>query len=86
MKDHSISVYQARYSPSVVNKYLYTATVKKSKTFYKTTLPYDMIFTKADAYTSDVGPAPSKRGNLGPVPAPMARSCHGPLKQCYLPH
>ena len=24
-------------------------------------------------------PAPSKRGNLGPVPAPVARGCHGPL-------
>ena len=24
------------------------------------------------------GPAGSNRGNLGPVPAPVARGCHGP--------
>ena len=30
-----------------------TATVKVSKTFYKTTLPDDMIFTKEDVSTSD---------------------------------
>ena len=30
-----------------------TATVKASKEFYKTTLLYDMIFTKADTSTSD---------------------------------
>ena len=45
IKDHSISVYQARYATS--------ATVKASKKFYKTTLPYDIIFTKDDAYTSN---------------------------------
>ena len=33
-----------------------------------------------------VGPAPSKHGNLGPVPAPVARGCHGPLKHSYLPN
>ena len=53
MKDHSISVDQARYAISIVAKYLDTATVKASKKFYKTTLPYDMIFTKSDAYPSD---------------------------------
>ena len=30
-----------------------TATVKASKKFYKTTLPYDMVFTKYDTFTSD---------------------------------
>ena len=53
LKDHSISVDQARYATSIVEKYLYTATVKLSKTFYKTTLPDDMIFTKEDVSTSD---------------------------------
>ena len=53
MKDHSISVYQDRYSTYIVAKYLDTATVKTSTIFYKTTFPYDMIFTNADAYTSD---------------------------------
>ena len=53
MKDHSISVYQARYATSIVVKYLDTATVKASANFYKTTLPSGMIFIKADSYTSD---------------------------------
>ena len=53
MKYHSISMDQARYSTSVVEKYLDTATVKVSKTFYKTTLPDDMIFTKEYVSTSD---------------------------------
>ena len=53
MKDHYISVDQARYATSVVDKYLDTSTVNTNKTFYKTTLPYDMIFTKDDAATSD---------------------------------
>ena len=52
MKDHSISVDQARYATSIVAKYLDTATVKASKKFNKTTLPSDMIFSKAVAYTS----------------------------------
>ena len=52
MKDHYISVDQARYATSIVANYLYTAPVKTSKKFYKTTLPSDMIFTKADASTS----------------------------------
>ena len=46
LKDNYISVDQARYATSVVAKYLDTATVKVRKTFYKTTLPADMIFTK----------------------------------------
>ena len=53
MKDHSISVDQDRYATSIVAKYLDTSTVKASTKFYKTTLPYDMIFTKAGASTSD---------------------------------
>ena len=46
IKDHSISVDQARNDTSIVPKYLDTATVKVSKKFYKTTLPADMIVTK----------------------------------------
>ena len=46
MKDHSISVDQARYATSFVAKFLDTATVKVSTKFYKSTLPADMIFTK----------------------------------------
>ena len=53
VKCHSVSVYQARYATSIVEKYLDTDTIKTSKKFYKTTFPYDMIFTNADAYTSD---------------------------------
>ena len=36
MKDHSISVDQARYATSIVAKYLDTATVKGSKKIYNT--------------------------------------------------
>ena len=53
LKDHSISVDQARYATSIVAKLLDTATVKVSTKFYKTTFPYDMIFTKDDVSTSD---------------------------------
>ena len=53
LKDHSISVDEARYSTSIVAKYLDTAKVKVSKKFYKTILPSDMIFTKEDVSTSD---------------------------------
>ena len=53
MRDHSISVDQARYATSIVAKYLDTVTVKVSTKFYKTTLPADIIFTKEDASTSD---------------------------------
>ena len=51
MKDHSISVYQARYATYTDAKHLDTAIVKTNTKFYKTTLPYDIIFTKYDAYT-----------------------------------
>ena len=53
MKDHSISMDQARYATSIVVKYLDTATVKASTKFYNTTLLSDMIFIKADTSTSD---------------------------------
>ena len=53
LKDHSISVDQARYTSYIVAKYLDTSTVKVSTKFYKTTLPADMIFTKEDVSTSD---------------------------------
>ena len=53
IKDHSISVAQAGYSTYIVVKYFNTDTGNTSKRFYWTTFPYDMIFTKADAYTSD---------------------------------
>ena len=53
LRDHSISVDQDIYTSSIVVKYWDTAKVKTSKKFYMTILPSDMIFTKADAYTSD---------------------------------
>ena len=53
MKDNSISVDQAIYATYIVAKYLDTDKVKASTKFYKTTLPSDMILTKADASTSD---------------------------------
>ena len=53
LRDHSISVDQARYATSVVEKYLDTATVKVSTKFYKTLLPDEMIFTKEYVSTSD---------------------------------
>ena len=46
MKDHYISMDQDRYATYIVAKYLDTAKVKISKTFYKTTFPADMVFTK----------------------------------------
>ena len=53
MKDHSISVNQARYATSIVAKCLDTATVKVLTKFYKTTFPSDMIITKDNTSTSD---------------------------------
>ena len=53
MRDHSVSVDQAIYAYSIIAKYLDTATVMESTRFYKNALPSDMIFTKADASTSD---------------------------------
>ena len=42
MKDHSVSVDQYRYATSILDKYLDTATVKKSTKFYKINLPSDI--------------------------------------------
>ena len=53
MKDHYISVDQARYAIYVVKKYLYTATVKTSTKFYNTTFTYGMISKKSYASPSD---------------------------------
>ena len=53
MKDHSISVDQARYATFIVAKYLDTDTVKASTNFYKTKFPDDMILTKEYVSTSD---------------------------------
>ena len=52
IRDHYISVNQARYTTSIVAKYLDTARVNTSKKSYKTTLTPDIIFNKADASTS----------------------------------
>ena len=53
MTDHSVSVHQDRYATYIVAKYLYTSTVNTSTKFYKTTFPYDTIFTKDYVSTSD---------------------------------
>ena len=53
MKGHSISIDQNRYANYIVAKYLDTDTVKASTKFYNTNYPYHIIFTKADASTSD---------------------------------
>ena len=53
MKDHSVFMDQDRYDTFIVAKYLDTATVEARTKFYNTTLPYIMIFTKEDSYTSD---------------------------------
>ena len=53
MKDNSISVHKARYDTPIVAKYLGTDTEKTSTKLYKTTFPYNMIFTNDDASTSD---------------------------------
>ena len=53
IKDHYISVDQARYATYIVVKCLDTAIFKASTKFYKTTFPSDIIFTKDDTSTSD---------------------------------
>ena len=50
LKDHSISVYQARYATSIVAKYSDIEKFKVSNKFYKTTLTSDTIFTKRRVY------------------------------------
>ena len=53
MKDHSISVYQARCATYIVAKYLDTVTVTTSTKFSNTNFPSDIIFTKVYESTSD---------------------------------
>ena len=53
MKDHSISVDQDRSATYILAKYLDTDIVKTSTKFYKTTFPYDMVFSKDDASIID---------------------------------
>ena len=53
MKDHSISMDQDRYATSIAAKYLDNAKVKASTKCYNTTLPSDVIFTKADVSIID---------------------------------
>ena len=50
LKDHSISVDQARYATSIVAKYLDTATVKVSTNVYNTTLIDDTIYEQKKMY------------------------------------
>ena len=53
LKEHYISVCQARYDTYVVAKDIYTAIIKENSKFHKTTLTHDLIFTKEDYSTSD---------------------------------
>ena len=53
LKDHYISVDQARYSTSAVAKYLDTVIIKENSKFHNNTLTHDIIFTKEDSSTSD---------------------------------
>ena len=79
MKCHSISVYQARYSTSIVAKYMDTDTVNTSTKFLKTTLPSDMIFTKDNASTSDEQfDKLTREINIHYI------SCIGSLNICYI--
>ena len=52
IKDHSISVDQARYAASIVAKYIYNSTAKKSTKFIRPIF-YHIILTKDDVSTSD---------------------------------
>ena len=49
MRNNYISVDKAIYATSIVAKHLDTDTVNTRKKFYKTTLPSNNIFTKANA-------------------------------------
>ena len=53
MRDNYISVDQARYDNSIVDKYLDTYKFKVSVKLYNTTLTYNIVFTKANISTSD---------------------------------
>ena len=46
VKNNSISVDEARYSTSVVAKYLDTTTIKENSEFHKTTLTHDIKLIK----------------------------------------
>ena len=50
--EYSISLDQAGYATSIVAKYMDNVTVRNIGKFYKTTLSYNLIFTKNDASTS----------------------------------
>ena len=52
MNDRFISVYQAIYATSVVDKYMGTTTINTSTKFYIISL-FHPIFTKAGEYSSD---------------------------------
>ena len=52
LKDNSISVDKDRYATSVVVNYLDNSKIKENSKIHKTTLPYDIIFTKENASTS----------------------------------
>ena len=52
LKNHSISVYQDRYSTYVIANYLDTATIKENSKSNNTILSHYMIFTKEGASTS----------------------------------
>ena len=53
LKDHYISVDQARYATSIVAKYLDIATIKENTDFHNTTLPHDIIFIKYYYFSND---------------------------------
>ena len=53
LKDHFISVDQARNATSAVAKYLETSIIKENSKLYKTTFPHNIVFTKEDDSTSD---------------------------------
>ena len=49
LKDHYISVYQARYATLIFEKYIDIVAIKENSNLHKTTLPHDMIFTNEDS-------------------------------------
>ena len=53
LKDHYISVYQARYDTSFVERYPDTLTIKYHSKFNNINLTHDMIFNREDTYTGD---------------------------------
>ena len=77
--NYSISVGQDRYATSINEKYLDTSTVKEITTFYKTTLPSDVIIAKADESTND-----KKVEKLTREFNIHYRACIGSLIFCYL--